>query len=89
MSEPAATASTAAAEGPGVERRRGPGRKFAMCFASLACAMAARHLAWIDGAQLVAWATFSVATYAGGNVGARLADGLQAWLASLATRARP
>lgn len=62
------------------ESRLALGRKFWFCVGLQVCAMVARYYGWVDGAQLVAWSTFNAATYAGGNIGARLVDGVVGWL---------
>ncbi|MCE2658287.1 MAG: hypothetical protein LW854_08565 [Rubrivivax sp.] len=61
-------------------------RKLWLAVVSLACAMVARHCAWIDGGQLVMWATSTVLYYMGGNVGTSAVDAIKAVASALQAR---
>jgi hypothetical protein len=50
--------------------------------------MAARHCAWIDGGELVMWATSTVLYYMGGNVGTTAVDAIRAVASALQARGR-
>lgn len=76
---------------PAVESRAGSAwrsRKLWVALVSLACAMAARHCAWIDGGELVMWATSTVLYYMGGNVGTTAVDAIRAVASALQARGR-
>ncbi len=49
-------------------------RKWILSLFLIACAMGARWLGWIDGAQLVSLLTWSCGLYMAGNVGQAVAD---------------
>ena len=63
-------------------------RKLWLAVVSLACAMLARHWSWIDGPELVMWATSTVLYYVGGNVGTSAVDAIKAVAAVLQARGK-
>lgn len=63
-------------------------RKLWLAVMSLVCAMLSRHWSWIDGPELVMWATSTVLYYMGGNVGATAVDAIKAVAAVLQARGK-
>lgn len=49
-------------------------RKWILALLLVVCAMTARGLLWIDGAQLVSLLTWSAGLYMAGNIGQAVAD---------------